>query len=113
MLIMGESINGIIQKVGQAILDRNSGFLPVKFSLIPHTCGVSNVSMGLSGRKWINRTFLTKAIAAGLDTPLIDVRNQGLMSSLYASKILANQDPYCLEFLKAHREKKFYIDFLT
>jgi hypothetical protein len=36
MLIIGESINGIIQKVGQAILDRNSGFLPVKFSSIPH-----------------------------------------------------------------------------
>jgi hypothetical protein len=106
MLIIGESINDIIQKVGQAILDRNSGFLTVKFSLIPHTCGVSNVSMGLSGRKWINRTFLTMAIAAGLDTLPIDVRDRGLMSSLYVSKILANQDLYCFEFIKAYREKK-------
>ena len=70
------------------------------------TCGVSNVSMGLPARKLINRTFLTMAIAAGLDTLLIDVRDQGLMSSFYASKALANQDPYCLEFLKAYREKK-------
>ena len=70
------------------------------------TCGVSNVSMGLPARKLINRTFLAMAIAAGLDTLLIDVRDQGLMSSLYASKALVNQDPYCLEFLKAYREKK-------
>jgi hypothetical protein len=62
--------------------------------------------MGLPGRKWTNRNFLKMAIAAGLYTLLIDVRDQGLMSSLYASKILANQDPYCLEFLKAYKEKK-------
>jgi 5-methyltetrahydrofolate--homocysteine methyltransferase len=73
------------------------------------TCGVSNVSMGLPARKLINRTFLTMAIAGGLDTLLIDVRDQGLMSSLYASKVLANQDPYCLEFLKAYREKKILL----
>jgi hypothetical protein len=49
------------------------------------------------------------AIAAGLDTLLIDVRDQGLMSSLYASKALANQDPYCLEYLKVYREKKILV----
>jgi len=73
------------------------------------TCGVSNISMGLPGRKLINRTFLTMAIAAGLDTLLIDVRDQALMSSTYASKALANQDPYCLEYLKAYREKKILL----
>ncbi len=75
-----------------------------------HTiCGVSNVSMGLPGRKLINRTFLTMAIAAGLDTLIIDVRDQALMSSIFASKILINKDPYCLEYLKAYREKKILI----
>jgi len=69
-------------------------------------CGVSNVSMGLPGRKLINRIFLTMAIAAGLDTLLIDVRDQALMSAILASKILLNQDPYCLGYLKAYREKK-------
>ncbi|MBS3920711.1 MAG: dihydropteroate synthase [Deltaproteobacteria bacterium] len=73
------------------------------------TCGVSNVSMGLPARKLINRTFLTMAIAAGLDTLLIDVRDQALMSSIYAGKALTNQDPYCLEYLKAYREKKILI----
>lgn len=75
-----------------------------------HTiCGVSNVSMGLPGRKLINRTFLTMAIFAGLDTLLIDVRDRALLSSIYASKILANQDPYCLEYLKAYREKNILL----
>ena len=75
-----------------------------------HTiCGLSNVSMGLPGRKLINRTFLTMAIASGLDTLLIDVRDQALLSSIYASKILINQDPYCLEYLKAYREKKILL----
>jgi 5-methyltetrahydrofolate--homocysteine methyltransferase len=72
-----------------------------------HTiCGISNVSMGLPGRRLINRTFLTMAIASGLDTLLIDIRDQVLTSSIYASKILTHQDPYCLEYLKAYREKK-------
>jgi 5-methyltetrahydrofolate--homocysteine methyltransferase len=72
-------------------------------------CGVSNVSMGLPGRRLINQTFLTMAIYAGLDTLLIDVRDKALLSSIYAGKVLINQDPYCLEYLKAYREKKILI----
>ena len=75
-----------------------------------HTiCGVSNVSMGLPGRRLINKTFLAMAIYAGLDTLLIDVRDQALLSSIYASKILINQDPYCLEYLQAYRAKRILV----
>lgn len=75
-----------------------------------HTiCGVSNVSMGLPGRRLINKTFLTMGIYAGLDTLLIDVRDQTLLSSIYASKVLVNQDPYCLEYLQAYRAKKILV----
>jgi 5-methyltetrahydrofolate--homocysteine methyltransferase len=75
-----------------------------------HTlCGVSNVSMGLPGRRLINRVFLTMAIYAGLDTLLIDVRDQALLSSIYTNKILVNQDPYCMEYLKAYRGKKILL----
>jgi 5-methyltetrahydrofolate--homocysteine methyltransferase len=72
-------------------------------------CGASNVSMGLPGRRLINRTFLTMAIYAGLDTLLIDVRDQTLMSSIYASEILTNRDPYCTRYLKAYRAQKMLI----
>jgi 5-methyltetrahydrofolate--homocysteine methyltransferase len=72
-------------------------------------CGLSNVSMGLPGRRLINRTFLNMAICAGLDTLLVDVRDQALLSSIYASKILTHQDAYCMGYLKAYREKKILI----
>src|SRR4030042_3825966 len=75
-----------------------------------HTiCGVSNVSMGLPGRRLMNKTFLTMAIYAGLDTLLIDVRDQALLASIYASKVLVDQDPYCLEYLHAYRAKKISV----
>ena len=69
-------------------------------------CGASNVSMGLPGRKLINRTFLAMAIFAGLDTLFIDVRDQALLSTLYAGRPLVNQDSYCMQYLKAFRAKK-------
>jgi 5-methyltetrahydrofolate--homocysteine methyltransferase len=72
-------------------------------------CGVSNVSMGLPGRRLINRTFLAMAIASGLDTLLIDVRDQALLSSIYACKVLTNQDSYCREYLTAYRAKKILL----
>jgi 5-methyltetrahydrofolate--homocysteine methyltransferase len=72
-------------------------------------CGVSNVGMGLPGRRLINRTFLTMAIASGLDTLLIDVRDNNLLSSVYASKLLVNQDPYCLEYIQAYRAQKIFV----
>lgn len=72
-------------------------------------CGTSNVSMGLPGRRLINRTFSAMAIASGLDTLLIDVRDKALVSSIYACKVLTNQDAYCLEYLQAYREKKILV----
>jgi 5-methyltetrahydrofolate corrinoid/iron sulfur protein methyltransferase len=72
-------------------------------------CGLSNVSMGLPGRRLINRTFLNMPICSGLDTLLVDVRDQALLSSIHASKILTHQDSYCIEYLKAYREKKILV----
>jgi cobalamin-dependent methionine synthase I len=72
-------------------------------------CGASNVSMGLPGRKLINRTFIAMAIFAGLDTLFIDVRDQALVSTVYASRPLVNQDSHCLQYLKAYRAKKILI----
>jgi len=69
--------------------------LRIRFPKSHVICGASNVSMGLPGRKLINRTFLAMAIFAGLDTLFIDVRDQALLSTLYASRPLVNQDSYC------------------
>jgi 5-methyltetrahydrofolate--homocysteine methyltransferase len=65
--------------------------------------------MGLPGRRLINKTFLAMAIYAGLDTLLIDVRDQALLSSIYASEVLINQDPYCLQYIQAYRGKRLLV----
>jgi hypothetical protein len=49
----------------------------------------AGVSAGLPGRRLIIRTFLSMATCAGLDTLLVDVRDQALLSSIYASKSLS------------------------
>jgi cobalamin-dependent methionine synthase I len=85
------------------------GVLRSKFPESHVICGISNVSMGLPGRRLINRTFLTMALSAGLDTLLIDVRDQALLSTVYAGKALINQDPYCLDYIQAYREKKILV----
>ena len=69
-------------------------------------CGVSNVSMGLPARRLLNRTFLAMATYAGLDTLFVDVRDQGLLSTIYASKVLVNQDLYCSEYITAYRANR-------
>jgi 5-methyltetrahydrofolate--homocysteine methyltransferase len=65
--------------------------------------------MGLPGRKLINRTFIAMSIFAGLDTLFIDVRDQALLSTIYASRPLVNQDDYCMQYLKGFRAKKIII----
>lgn len=75
-----------------------------------HTiCGISNAGMGLPGRKLINRVFMVLAVASGLDTVFIDVRDRSLISSLYAAMLLTNQDPYALNYTNAFREKKLEV----
>ncbi len=72
-------------------------------------CGASNVSVGLPGRKLINRTFLAMAIFAGLDTLFIDVRDQALRSTVHAAQVIVGADPYCMDYLKAYRAKKIVV----
>ncbi len=72
-------------------------------------CGTSNVSMGLPGRKLINRTFLAMAIFAGLDTLFVDVRDQALLSTIYAGSVLVNEDSYSMRYLKAYRAGKILL----
>ena len=55
------------------------------------TLGVSNISFGPPNRELINRTFLAKALEAGLDVPIINPLDQGAMDIVEAYKALKNQ----------------------
>lgn len=68
--------------------------------------GLSNISFGLPNRRLINRTFLSMALAAGLNAALIDPLDKDMMSTLKAGEALLGQDDYCLNYLSAFREGK-------
>jgi 5-methyltetrahydrofolate--homocysteine methyltransferase len=73
-----------------------------------HTiCGLSNISYGLPLRKLLNQTFAVMAIARGLDALIINPLDQRMMANIIAAETLAGKDNYCVNYLKAYREKKF------
>jgi len=70
----------------------------------PHlTVGLSNVSQGTSERSLINRTFLVMAMAAGLDSAIMDVFDEALVDAVATAEMLLNKQIYSDSFLKAYR----------
>ena len=70
----------------------------------PHlTVGLSNMSQGTEERSLINRTFLVMAIAAGLDSAIVDVFDRDLMEAVATAEMLLNKQIYSGAFLKAYR----------
>lgn len=72
------------------------------------TGGVSNVSYGMPGRKLINRIFLATAMAKGLNSCVVDVRDQAMMSTIYAGMSLL-EERGASKYLKAYRKGKLLI----
>ena len=66
--------------------------------------GLSNVSFGLPVRSLVNRTFLTLALAAGMDTAIVDPNDRELKAALLATDLLLGQDKYCLNYTRAYRK---------
>jgi 5-methyltetrahydrofolate--homocysteine methyltransferase len=72
-----------------------------------HTIGgMSNVSFGLPLRKLLNSIFLTMAMSWGLDSAIMDPRDQQLMASIAAAEALLGRDEYCANYLAAYRQGK-------
>ncbi len=72
----------------------------------PHTIiGLSNISQGAKLRSLINRTFLTMAVASGLDSAILDPKDKELMETLVAAEVILNKNIYCDSFLEAYRKK--------
>ncbi len=66
--------------------------------------GLSNVSFGLPARSLVNRTFLTLAMAAGMDTAIVDPNDRELRAALIATQLLLGQDKHCLNYTRAYRK---------
>ena len=67
------------------------------------TGGLSNISFGLPRREIVNRTFLTLAMAAGLDSAVCDPTNKSLIESLKATDMLLGKDRFCRKYTIAAR----------
>ena len=68
----------------------------------PHIiCGLSNLSQGTKERGLINRAYLTMALAAGLDSAVMDVLDTDLMDAAITTEMLLNKQIYSDAFLKA------------
>jgi 5-methyltetrahydrofolate corrinoid/iron sulfur protein methyltransferase len=67
--------------------------------------GLSNVSQGTHVRSLINRTFLTMAIAYGLDSAILDPKDKELMDALITAELILNKNIYCDSYLEAYRKK--------
>jgi cobalamin-dependent methionine synthase I len=73
-----------------------------------HTaCGLSNISYGLPARKFMNQTFMTMAIAKGLDGAIINPLDGRMMANIVAAEALAGRDSFCMNYLKAFRAGMF------
>ena len=67
--------------------------------------GLSNVSQGALLRSLINRTFLTMAVAYGLDSAILDPKDKELMDTLITAELILNKNIYCDSYLEAYRKK--------
>jgi 5-methyltetrahydrofolate--homocysteine methyltransferase len=69
-----------------------------------HTiCGLSNISYGLPKRALLNRTFMSMAIAQGLDGAIVNPLDKQMMATIVASDALAGRDQFCMNYLNAYR----------
>ncbi len=73
-----------------------------------HTiCGLSNISFGLPSRSFLNQTFMSMAIARGLDGAIVNPSDKKMMANIIAAESLVGKDDYCMNYLQAYRTQKF------
>lgn len=67
--------------------------------------GVSNISFGLPNRKLLNRTFLTMALTYGLDIPILDPKDEEMMDSIRAFRVLSNSDKKAKKYISFYKSQ--------
>ncbi|MDD5108715.1 MAG: dihydropteroate synthase [Candidatus Omnitrophica bacterium] len=67
--------------------------------------GLSNISQGTHAHSLINRTFLTMAVAYGLNSAILNPKDKELMDALITAELILNENIYCDSYLEAYRKK--------
>lgn len=66
--------------------------------------GVSNISFGLPCRGYLNTTFLTMAMAAGLDLAIMNPNTPEMMAAVRAYRVLTSQDKQSADYVAAYAD---------
>lgn len=70
------------------------------------TLGISNVSFGMPNRELLNSTFLSAALAVGLDLPIINPVNETIMDTIKAFKVLWSEDKGGEDYISIYGNKE-------
>ena len=54
----------------------------------------------------MNQTFMTMAIAKGLDGAIVNPLDRRMMAGIVAAEALAGRDSFCTNYLKAYRARQ-------
>ena len=66
--------------------------------------GVSNISFGLPCRGYLNTTFLTMAMAAGLNLAIMNPNTPEMMAAVRAYRVLTSQDKQSSDYVAAYAD---------
>ena len=66
--------------------------------------GVSNISFGLPCRGYLNTTFLTMAMAAGLDLAIMNPNTPEMMAAVRAYRLLTAQDKQSADYVAVYAD---------
>ena len=75
--------------------------------------GVSNISFGLPCRGYLNTTFLTMAMAAGLDLAIMNPNTPEMMAAVRAYRVLTAQDPQSAAYVQAYANVQLQTQAVT
>ncbi len=67
--------------------------------------GVSNISFGLPCRPYLNTTFLTMAMYAGLDLAIMNPSSEEMMAAVYAYNVLTNRDQQSTQYIERYANR--------
>lgn len=71
------------------------------------TGAISNVSYGMPARKFVNMSFMTAAVQAGLDSCIMDPTSENMMGVMFAAAALGGSDKGGRKYNRAYRKGLF------
>ena len=71
------------------------------------TGAISNISFEMPARKYVNMNCMSYAIAAGLDSAIMDPCSQDMMGTIFACEALRGKDKGGRKYNRAYRQGKF------